>query len=412
MTTTLPFISKNKNYVEMKAVTWQKDSHGLFDYETKSLSVKKHRVEGSCKVSREENEIVIQDGKAKDEAHLPLTSIQAQGDQYFIQPNQNSTENENYLIVRSLKNADGVQKGYTLQEGDLLKLGRVEYHVIEIRDSKGQIRTVKDVFQSEAKITPSLDGNVTQQCKICLNEEETPEDPFITPCKCNGSCAYVHFNCLKQWLESRGYKKESGNTISYRWKKLECEVCQELLPQQIRFKGKVLDLAALERPNQPYIILENTQISEKDKKAQRGIYLIKGTPDDQIKLGRGHQCEIRISDISVSRLHAFIKYEKGNFVIVDNNSKFGTLVRLQTPYLICMDKIAIQVGRTVLTFVMKSFQSLNPNINGAGVQTMNMTDQQRAALQGGGQTGFYQGANKTQTNNNNNNQKKNDKHSG
>ncbi|CAD8072006.1 unnamed protein product [Paramecium primaurelia] len=400
MATTLPFLSKNKNYVEMKAVTWQKDSHGLFDYETKSLSVKKHRVEGSCKVSREENEIVIQDGKIKDEAHLPLTSIQAQGDQYFIQPNQNSTENENFLIVRSLKNADGVQKGYILQEGDLLKLGRVEYHVIEIRDSKGQIRTVKDVFQSEAKITPSIDGSVIQQCKICLNEEETPEDPFITPCKCNGSCAYVHFNCLKQWLESRGYKKESGNTISYRWKKLECEVCQELLPQQIRFKGQVLDLAALERPNQPYIILENTQISEKDKKAQRGIYLIKGTPDDQIKLGRGHQCEIRISDISVSRLHAFIKYEKGNFVIVDNNSKFGTLVRLQSPYLLCMDKIAIQVGRTVLTFVMKSF-----------VQTVHMNDQQKAALLGG-QTGFYQGANKTQTNNANNSQKKNDKNLG
>jgi hypothetical protein len=50
----------------------------------------------------------------------------------------------------------------------------------------------------------------------------------------------------------------------------------------------VWDLAALERPNQPYIILENTQISEKDKKAQRGIYLIKGCPDEQIKLGRGH----------------------------------------------------------------------------------------------------------------------------
>lgn len=68
-------------------------------------------------------------------------------------------------------------------------------------------------------MTPALDATVMKQCKICLNEEETAEDPFITPCKCNGSCAYVHFNCLKQWLDSRGYKKESGNTISYKWKK-------------------------------------------------------------------------------------------------------------------------------------------------------------------------------------------------
>jgi hypothetical protein len=36
----------------MKAVTWQKDSHGLFDYETKSLSVKKYRVDAACKVFR------------------------------------------------------------------------------------------------------------------------------------------------------------------------------------------------------------------------------------------------------------------------------------------------------------------------------------------------------------------------
>jgi hypothetical protein len=36
----------------MKAVTWQKDSHGLFDYETKSLSVKKYRVDHSCRIFR------------------------------------------------------------------------------------------------------------------------------------------------------------------------------------------------------------------------------------------------------------------------------------------------------------------------------------------------------------------------
>ena len=30
-------------------------------------------------------------------------------------------------------------------------------------------------------------------------------------------------------------------------------------------------------------------------------------PDDLIKMGRGHYCELRVSDISVSRFHAFIK---------------------------------------------------------------------------------------------------------
>ena len=50
--------------------------------------------------------------------------------------------------------------------------------------------------------------------------------------------------------------------------------------------------------------------------------------EEPIKMGRGHQCDIRISDISVSRLHAYIKYENGQFLLTDNNSKFGTLVLL------------------------------------------------------------------------------------
>jgi hypothetical protein len=36
--------------------------------------------------------------------------------------------------------------------------------------------------------------------------------------------------------------------------------------------------------------------------------MIQNVPFDGIKLGRGHECEIRITDISVSRNHASIKY--------------------------------------------------------------------------------------------------------
>jgi pSer/pThr/pTyr-binding forkhead associated (FHA) protein len=58
-------------------------------------------------------------------------------------------------------------------------------------------------------------------------------------------------------------------------------------------------------------------------------------------LGRGHECDVRISDISVSRKHAFIKFKDGNFVITDNNSKFGTLIKMKTPIPVTQDKVAI-----------------------------------------------------------------------
>ena len=45
-------------------------------------------------------------------------------------------------------------------------------------------------------------------------------------------------------------------------------------------------------------------------------------------MGRGHESEVRVCDISVSRCHALLKYkpQKGMFHLEDNLSKFGTLV--------------------------------------------------------------------------------------
>ena len=51
--------------------------------------------------------------------------------------------------------------------------------------------------------------------------------------------------------------------------------------------------------------------------------------NDKIKLGRGHDTDVRIHDISVSRLHAHIKKDEfGRYFIEDNSSKFGTLVQI------------------------------------------------------------------------------------
>ena len=71
-------------------------------------------------------------------------------------------------------------------------------------------------------------------------------------------------------------------------------------------------------------------------------------------MGRDASSYIRINDISVSIVHAFIKYNRGEFCIYDNDSKFGTLVRQQTTRLeIGRLERAIQIGRTLLEVVVK-----------------------------------------------------------
>jgi len=47
-------------------------------------------------------------------------------------------------------------------------------------------------------------------------------------------------------------------------------------------------------------------------------------------MGRGSDSDIKISDISVSRSHAIITRENGNYYIEDRKSKFGTLCKVKS----------------------------------------------------------------------------------
>jgi pSer/pThr/pTyr-binding forkhead associated (FHA) protein len=93
-----------------------------------------------------------------------------------------------------------------------------------------------------------------------------------------------------------------------------------------------------------------------DKNTSRNIHMLTVTDKkDEFKLGRGHESEVRINDISVSRCHAIIKCQKDGFYIEDNLSKFGTIVLLKKHLRLVEDHtMAIQVGRSVVSFTIKN----------------------------------------------------------
>jgi len=101
-----------------------------------------------------------------------------------------------------------------------------------------------------------------------------------------------------------------------------------------------------------YILIESLN---NERNASRIIHLI--TPNEQknqFRLGRGHEADVRVTDISVSRLHAFISCEKDGFFLQDNKSKFGTLSLISKLELNPMIKKNIQIGRTIVSFSVKS----------------------------------------------------------
>lgn len=53
-------------------------------------------------------------------------------------------------------------------------------------------------------------------CRICLEPQEDPSNPLISPCKCSGSCKFVHRDCLRRW-------REDALTESSFY---QCEICK------------------------------------------------------------------------------------------------------------------------------------------------------------------------------------------
>ena len=51
-------------------------------------------------------------------------------------------------------------------------------------------------------------------CRICHDDEEKPENPFISPCLCDGSQRFVHRECLENW-------RKTSDTAAFR-----CPTCR------------------------------------------------------------------------------------------------------------------------------------------------------------------------------------------
>jgi hypothetical protein len=123
------------------------------------------------------------------------------------------------------------------------------------------------------------------------------------------------------------------------------------LPDRIEVKNKIFTLVDLQKPANNYIILETMP---KEKNDTKFIFTIHMNDKATIKIGRSNESDVRMSDISISRNHAFIKSIGGYFYLEDNNSKFGSLVQSDNKLIIIpYRQLALQIGRFYFTFNLK-----------------------------------------------------------
>lgn len=99
--------------------------------------------------------------------------------------------------------------------------------------------------------------------------------------------------------------------------------------------------------NKDYIILESlNQVKENNN--FKSIHVITLEPDSTIVIGRGHDADLRVNDISVSRIHGTITLSNNKIYLKDLGSKFGTLALIQKNFECMNKKVCLQIGRSYI----------------------------------------------------------------
>lgn len=171
--------------------------------------------------------------------------------------------------VRSLKQTDG----YQLAEGDVLRLGRISFTVKQVSPTGQDHPSYPTHPPKDIPAQPPTPGSEKLPCRICLSDQQTPEDPLISPCKCAGTMKFIHLKCLREWLQSRLNIKQSGSIVSYYWKSLDCELCKENLPSKVMLGGEMVELVDIHKPDVPFIVLEDVT-RERDRDLGLGIHVL------------------------------------------------------------------------------------------------------------------------------------------
>ncbi|KAL5367226.1 SSM4 like ring finger and forkhead associated(FHA) domain-containing protein [Cryptosporidium parvum] len=359
-----PLLEEGGQSLIIETTTWSRDSHELFDYEAQHINNKKFLVSKNSKIFRQNTECMI----VGDEEELPtqgdyLLSIKTTSDGKFVAfPADRSLgacserqliPKKVWLIVRDLPS-----KSYALQQNDMVKLGRFKLRVKQLVKNEDQIPELRLDEMETNIIEPTLEESITMQCRICLTEGEQEDDPLLCPCQCRGSIKFVHLECLRHWINGRlNLANENGSGDTFFFRQLQCELCKSPLPSSASIKGSRVNIVKVPQAKPPFIVLENIYGN-----VHRGVHVVSMAEKKDLKLGRGHESDVRISDVSISRYHATIRYRNDNFMLEDHDSKFGTLVSVRRPQAIdnCHN-LALQVGRTVVNLRL-SEEPCSPSI--------------------------------------------------
>ena len=191
-------------------------------------------------------------------------------------------------------------------------------------------------------------------CYMCFDEENSVENPLITPCKCSGDTKYVHVDCLRKW-----HTAEADNLICFLSSvDATCSVCKSTFKSDFKLKdGRQVKLfkSSLEPPYVSLLVATKHEMAQRlfNTRFQLSFSTIL-KPDGRngtrpLLLGRSSGSDMVLDYRTVSARHASIRFKNGEFIFTDAGSSNGSYLYLRRPVELSPSQpVQFRLGRSMI----------------------------------------------------------------
>ena len=378
--------------------TWNKDAHALFDYESEEINKNIFTLGKGGKIIRDEEKGETKYEPDNHDEGFFLTgghSSSAEGclinffNEYGAHTNilkkikdeykynkESITEVQNmiyYVItqaeLKGIKREYKSEYNYKPNINDIIRFGRVQFIVRSMKD-KSISNDNNDLLNEDNEFNkpiflPNDNSNLKTNysksiiCDLCQKKEtDIANNPIIKICPCK-KCPLFHLNCFKnEYIKKEKifqYHEKNymgGNLKIIYFINFLCPLCNEPYNPIVKKGNNFYNIMPYSFDKQLYhIILESINFVKEGVFCVMIIIFTFPNKNEEYYLGRGHEASFKISDISISRVHAKIYLKDDNIIIDDLGSKFGTLILVRKNIDVnemIEKKMKIQIGRSVL----------------------------------------------------------------
>ena len=192
-------------------------------------------------------------------------------------------------------------------------------------------------------------------CYMCFDEEDSPENPLITPCKCKGDTQYVHVECLRKW-----HTAEADNQICFLSSvDATCSVCKSTFKSDFKLKdGRHVKLfkSSLEPPYLSLLVATKHEMAQRlfNTRFQLSFSTLLSRDGKNatrpLQLGRSSGSDMVLDYRTVSARHAAIRFKNGEFIFTDAGSSNGSYLYLRRPLeLSPSQSVQFRLGRSMIS---------------------------------------------------------------